>query len=258
MNTIRSIKRMLVKLTDGKPPIRFVERRSMTSQDTPKIRRRLSLKKRIAFSSVIAGLVAVASELIALAGLCLSSGHFSMPALRSVQQSIAEGGNVSDGATEAFHPYLGWVHNPQLSKPEKTSGGSIATNWLGFRDDSESVYRRSPDTYIIGIAGGSVAWGFSWDAQNVIREKLSEHPSLSGRQIQFVRLALPGYKQPQQLMAYNFLLTLGAEFDAIVNIDGYNETVLTLCENARFDTAISYPRSWHARVVSMADPGTSA
>lgn len=206
----------------------------------------------------MAGLVLVTLELMGLAGLCFVRAGFSMQGQRLEQQSIAEGIDVSDGATEAFHPYLGWVHNPQLSKPGKYSGGSISTNWLGFRDDSESVYHRSPDAYIIGIAGGSVAWEFSWEGQSVLREKLSTHPLLKGRQIQFVRLALPGYKQPQQLMAYNFLLTLGAEFDAIINIDGYNETVLTISENAQLNTAISYPRGWHGRVVAMADPSVSA
>ncbi len=225
---------------------------------TPIARRKLSLTKRIVFRTLMAGLVLVAIELIAFAGLCLVRAGFSMQGLRLEQQSIAEGIEVSDGATEAFHPYLGWVHNPQLSKPGTYSGGIISTNWLGFRDDSQSIYHRSPDTYIVGIAGGSVAWEFSWEAQDVLREKLSAHPSLKGRQIQLVRLALPGYKQPQQLMAYNFLLTLGAEFDAIINIDGYNETVLTICDNAKLGTAISYPRAWHSRVVAMIDPSVSA
>lgn len=99
---------------------------------------------------------------------------------------------------------------------------------------------------------------FHGSAGLVPREKLSAHPLLKGRKIQFVRLAMPGYKQPQHLMAYNFLLTLGAEFDALVNIDGYNETVLTICENAKSETAISYPRAWHGRVISMADPSVSA
>ena len=232
----------------------------MTSSNspTPIARRKLSLTKRIVFRTLMAGLVLVALELIGLAGLCLARSSFSMQGLRLEQQSIAEGIDVSDGATETYHPYLGWVHNPQLSKPEKYSGGIISTNWLGFRDDSESIYHRSPDAYIIGIAGGSVAWEFSWEAEDVLREKLSAHPSLKGRRIQFVRLAMPGYKQPQQLMAYNFLLTQGAEFDAMINIDGYNETVLTICDNAKQGTAISYPRAWHGRVVAMADPRISA
>lgn len=232
----------------------------MTCSDspTPVPLRKLSLTKRIVFHILMAGIVLVSLELISLAALCVARADFSMQRLRFEQQLIAEGTKVSDGAAEAYHPYLGWVHNPQLSKPEESFGEIISTNWLGFRDDSESIYQRSPETYIIGISGGSVAWQFSWEAEDLLREKLSAHPSLKGRKIQFVRLALPGYKQPQHLMAYNYLLTMGAEFDAIVNIDGYNETVLTICDNAELGTAISYPRAWHGRVVAMSDPSVSA
>ncbi len=223
-----------------------------------KVRLKLSLKKRLVFGTVLAGIVVLACELISWAGLHLADKLFSMPRLRFKQQQIAEGVGVSDGASESFHPYLGWVHNPELVRPEKYSGGDIPVNWLGFKDDSESVCHRADDTFIVGIAGGSVAWGFSWEAQNVLREKLSAHPALKGRRIQFIRMALPGYKQPQQLMAYNFLLTLGAEFDLIVNMDGYNETVLAIRDNAQSNTAISYPRGWHSRVVSVSDPRSSA
>ena len=45
---------------------------------------------------------------------------------------------------------------------------------------------------------------------------------------------MPGYKQPQQLMAYNYLLSLGAEFDAVINIDGYN-VITTANGDVRFD-----------------------
>jgi hypothetical protein len=223
-----------------------------------KLRQKPSLTKRIVFGTMLAGIVVVACELISWAGLNLTDKLFSMQRLRLKQQQIAEGRSVSDGASESLHPYLGWVHNPQLARPEKYSAGDIPVNWLGFKDDSESVCHRAADTYIVGIAGGSVAWGFSWEAQDVLRQKLSAHPALKGRRIQFVRMALPGYKQPQQLMVYNFLLTLGAEFDAIVNMDGYNETVLTMRENAELDTAISYPRAWHARIISGSDPRVSA
>ena len=49
---------------------------------------------------------------------------------------------------------------------------------------------------------------------------------LSGRKIDIVRLALPGQKQPQQLMTLAWVQSLGAEFDIVVNLDGYNEAVL--------------------------------
>lgn len=221
-------------------------------------RRKLSLKKRIAFLAAVAGLVLVVCELISWGALHMTAAEFSMSKLRMRQSEMATGSTVSDASSEAVHPYLGWIHNPQLSSPEAFAGQQIPVNWLGFKDDSKSLYKRSDDAYIIGIAGGSVAWRFSWEAVAIVTERLSAHPMLKGRRIQFVRMALPGYKQPQQLMAYNYLLAQGAEFDAIVNIDGYNETVLAIAENADAGTFLSYPRAWHARMIAVTDPRTSA
>lgn len=81
----------------------------MTSSNslTPITQRKLSLTKRIVLRTLTAGLVLVVLELIGLAALCLVRAGFSMQGLKLEQQSIAEGIDVPDGATEAFHPYLG-------------------------------------------------------------------------------------------------------------------------------------------------------
>jgi len=212
----------------------------------------------MAFLAAGIGLVFVCCELISCGALHFVDVNFSMREWRSRQSDIAAGATVSDAASEAFHPYLGWVHNPQLSSSAAFAGRMIPVNSLGFKDDSKSLYKRSDDTFIVGIAGGSVAWRFSWEAVDLLTQKLSEYPGLRGRRIQFVRMALPGYKQPQQLMAQNYLLAQGAEFDVIVNIDGYNETVLAIAENAARHISIFYPRAWHSRMVAVVDPSTSA
>ncbi len=232
--------------------------KTMNATQQPSKRRRLSLKKRIAFLAAVFGLLFVACELISCGTLHIADAQFSTSEFRVRQSDLARGATVSDAASETVHPYLGWVHNPQLSSPAAFAGRMIPVNSLGFKDDSQSIYKRSDDTLIVGIAGGSVAWRFSWEAADLLTEKLSNHPTFKGRRIQFVRMALPGYKQPQQLMAYNFLLAQGAEFDVIVNIDGFNETVLAIKENAAQHTSIVYPRAWHARMVAVVDPGTSA
>jgi hypothetical protein len=51
-----------------------------------------------------------------------------------------------------------------------------------------------------------------------------------------------------------YLLSLGFEFDALVNVDGYNEVSLPLCENFRAGVALCYPRAWHARMQDVVDP----
>ena len=78
---------------------------------------------------------------------------------------------------------------------------------------------------------------------------------ISGRskEIIIVNAAIKGSKQPQQLMALNYLLVLGAEFDAVINLDGFNELALGMTDNARTGTALVFPRKWPLRVSSL-DP----
>lgn len=219
---------------------------------------RRSRKRVWIFRLILLLIVYVSVELIATATLRMIHAGGSVSLLHMWQKDVASGENVSDGAFETIHPYLGWVHNPQNPGVESVGRLKTPVNRLGFRDDGESVYRRADDVFIVGIAGGSVAFQFSWAAEELLKQKLAEHPKVRGRRIQFVRLALSGYKQPQQLMAYSYLTALGAEFDLIINIDGFNETVLGIGENATADTALVYPRSWHARAIAIIDPRKSA
>ncbi len=210
------------------------------------------------FRLILLPVVYLISELIATFAVGMVNEGGSVSLLQLWQKDVASGEGVSEGAFETIHPYLGWVHNPQNPGQENVGNRKTPVNHLGFRDDGEGVYRRADDVFIVGIAGGSVAFQFSWAAEELLKQRLAEHPHVRGRRIQFVRLALSGYKQPQQLMAYSYLTALGAEFDLIINIDGYNETVLGIRENAESDTALAYPRSWHARSIVIVDPRKSA
>ncbi|MFN5586493.1 MAG: hypothetical protein ACK5DR_14415 [Planctomyces sp.] len=214
-------------------------------------------RRRLFFVAMLL-LTLVACDVLARGYLMLVLPYGSLETLIERQQSAATGAAVSEGASEVIHPYLGWVHNPQLSRAEEMDGREVQTNSLGFRDDGEAVRRRSADVFLLGICGGSVAWNFSWEAESTLRQLLSALPQLQGRRLQIVRLALPGYKQPQQLMALNYVLSLGGEFDAVLNIDGFNDGALSILENARQKTSIAYPRSWHARSLVMTDPRISA
>ncbi len=228
----------------------------MSSDVVPK--RNRSRTKRWLFRGVLALILYGTIEIIALGTLRVMDENASLPNVYSWQKDVASGQNVSDGAFETIHPYLGWVHNPQNPGTEQVGGRNTPVNRLGFRDDGKSVYHRAEDQFIVGIAGGSVAFQFSWMAEELLKQRLAEHPRVRGRRIQFVRLAMSGYKQPQQLMTYSYLTALGAEFDLLINIDGFNETVLGICENAEADTALVYPRSWNARSIVISDPRKSA
>jgi len=43
---------------------------------------------------------------------------------------------------------------------------------------------------------------------------------------------MPGFKQPQQLQVLTYFLSVGQEFDMVVNIDGFNDVVWALNNNA--------------------------
>lgn len=220
--------------------------------------RKRSGKRVWVFRSILLLIVYIAVELISVGTLSALNRQTTVASLKSWQKDVASGEGVSDGAYETIHPYLGWVHNPQNPGAENVGSLKTPVNRLGFRDDGESVYRRGDDVFIVGIAGGSVAFQFSWAAEQLLKQRLAEHPRVAGRRIQFVRLALSGYKQPQQLMAYSYLTALGAEFDLLINIDGFNETAIAIRENGEARTALVYPRSWHARSIVITDPRKSA
>ena len=230
----------------------------MNQPETLKSNSGSSRGKRWLFRIGLLAIVLISCELIAGMFLRMVLPQGDLNVLKEAQQSVATGALSSDGASEAIHPYLGWVHNPQLSVPDQVGGRDIQTNSLGFRDNAPSVVKKSPDQFIVGITGGSVAWRFSWEAEQLLTSQLQALPAIQGRTIRYVRLAMPGYKQPQQLMALNYVMALGGEFDAVLNLDGFNDGVLSVMENGHQRTAIDYPRSWHARALVMTDPRVSA
>ena len=75
------------------------------------------------------------------------------------------------------------------------------------------------------------------NATGVLEQELSQLPRFSGKSFRFVRLAIDGNKQPQQLMTLNYLLTLGAEFDIVINLDGVNEASLPGMDNVPYGPA---------------------
>jgi len=155
------------------------------------------------------------------------------------------------------HPYLGSVYNPD-AHGEEFDGRTIPINTFGFADEKSSIQKRGPDRVVIGIAGGSVAWQLSIAGEKALRDALQRSPAFRGKKIIIVRIAVSAFKQPQQLFALNYLLSLGAEFDYLINIDGFNEVALAYTHNVSVGSFYVYPYDWHARSVVMMDPRKSA
>jgi|JI10StandDraft_1071094.scaffolds.fasta_scaffold78356_2 hypothetical protein len=155
-----------------------------------------------------------------------------------------------------IHPYLGYVYNPDTKEnKEKILRGEqgLIVNQYGFMDDRDPIQKKSKDSLLIGITGGSVAFYFSIKGNNALIRELKKHPKFVDKNIQIVRFALGGFKQPQQLMALNYLLSIGSEFDILINIDGFNEAALPVSENIPANIFPLYPRNWFQQTGYQSD-----
>ena len=136
-----------------------------------------------------------------------------------------------------IHPYLGYLHNP-ITILQSSKDGSRNRDFPTKSSDYSRIN--------IGIFGGSFAQGMATSGAREFLDKLSDYSPFTGKEIKVYQLAAGGYKQPQQLFLLMFLLTLGAHFDIIINLDGFNEIALPPAENIPKKVFPFYPRNWYA------------
>ena len=67
--------------------------------------------------------------------------------------------------------------------------------------------------------------------------------------------SLGGYKQPQQLLTLAYYISLGAEFDTVINIDGFNEVALPPIHNIPKNIYPFYPVGHYLRTSDLIDTG---
>ena len=155
-------------------------------------------------------------------------------------------------APTVIHPYIGAVQQPSDNIGAPPDKFQITD--YGFFDDGPPIRKRGSDKVIVGILGGSVARQFSVEATDELARELSQSTEFAGKKFEFVRLAGNGYKQPQQLMIMNYVFTLGAEFDILINLDGFNEAALPAMDNVPFKVFAAFPRDWGKMIASTASP----
>ena len=121
-------------------------------------------------------------------------------------------------SADVLHPYFGPIHRPGI-RPE--------TNNIGFGSKQAFPYKRASDReFLIGIFGGSVARAFCDRGTPRLIATLRDHASFAGRDLVPLCFSHEGYKQPQQLLVLAYFLSLGQQFDLVINIDGFNEVAL--------------------------------
>jgi hypothetical protein len=79
------------------------------------------------------------------------------------------------------------------------------------------------NTINIVMLGGSVATQLFCLSRNTLIDTLKLSSNLKNKTIRIVGLGIGAYRQPQQLMAVNYYLAHGGEFDILINVDGFNE-----------------------------------
>lgn len=217
--------------------------------------------RRMLFRCLLVVLVAASLELLSFLSYRLIVGEFF--SYRAVDQARASAHRV-DGEpvieTEApetprrpheflredvLHPYLGFVGNPELY-----DGFAPWGFWGGLGRD---IPKRSLERVLIGVFGGSLAADFSDLGAARLAERLADDPIFGGREIVVLNAAHGGFKQPQQVLALTYLLSLGVELDAAIVLDGFNEVALDASGNARQDVFPAYPRGWALRVENFKD-----
>jgi len=227
----------------------------MVARTTP----RLGRSKRAAFAAAAVALGLLAAELLAFVGyLGVRRTVFPRAAYRTSMERAANAGRATDlereraqglwrtggKAVEVVHPYLGFVQHPDLNPN---------TSPQGFPMHDPLPVSRAPDRLVVGVFGGSFAAGLSLDARDLLVAALEP----LGREVVVVNLAVGGYKQPQQLLALAWALSLGSEFDIVLNIDGFNEVVLPVVNNLAHGVHPYYPRAWDQRVAGFLTPDSA-
>jgi hypothetical protein len=149
-------------------------------------------------------------------------------------------------AEAVFHPYLAFINRPGRA------GTTYGTNNHGWpiakaMIDADPLccdypIRHRPDEVVVGIFGGSVGAGFALTAQSSTSfvRRLEEIPRFAGKRIRILNFAMSGYHQPQQMLTLAYYLSLGQEFDVVINLDGFNE-VVTSSKNWDSGVEPTYP-----------------
>lgn len=161
------------------------------------------------------------------------------------EQEPKEGARGLRLANKVIHPYLGYVF--RRDDPSSGAGNDDlhgrAVNRFGFAG-IDPLTEPDPDVVRVVVAGGSVALQLFNNGDDALTESLLASPAFAGKRIELVALTVGGYKQPQQMIALSWLLALGAKFDVVINLDGFNEVVLPRADNVPVGVHPSFPRSW--------------
>jgi hypothetical protein len=144
-------------------------------------------------------------------------GTFFYTAVRASPAAIVET-TRGELSADVLHPYFGPIHRHGV-RPQ--------TNNVGFGARTAFPYARADARqFLVGIFGGSVAQAFCDRGTTRLIAALRRDADFATREIVPLCFSHEGYKQPQQLIVLAYFLSLGQQYDLVINIDGFNEVAL--------------------------------
>lgn len=222
--------------------------------------------KKIFFYSVIIVVNYVLLELVAYGFYRLKFGDYDQPEIqlsRTLVVRSIEDGPVFTGDSgetghkkvilkEVLHPYIGYVTDGKIRK-ENCESDSLQECYSRIKVATDKPFvKRSDDKLIVGVIGGSVAVATvnHSSPKGLYEHLLAKLPEYKGREIIIHSLTAGGLRQPQQLMMLNYYYSLGAEFDVLISLDGFNDVAIPVSEYRYSKIHPSYPRSWGHRMAA--------
>jgi hypothetical protein len=162
----------------------------------------------------------------------------------SYDQSRARDGAI---ARAVIHPYLGYVYLPSDGSAKSLVTGAkfdppCPINRYGFLGEADLLKNDSADFNVL-VLGGSVAQQFFCMSRDTLAAELGKDPRLRGKRVNVLGLSLGGWRQPQQLLAVVYYLTLGGQFDVLADLAGYNEA-MDSAGNVDEHVHLDYPGDW--------------
>lgn len=156
----------------------------------------------------------------------------------------------SDAGTDS-----GSEAGPAIDRMER-----VAEPWTGYdmvgglmtlnRLVKDTYQGRGADQYHVLVVGGSVSQMFAnppamGGGSDVLARALAADERLGGRPVAVWNFGRGGFKQPQQMNLFLWVLTLGLRPDAVINLDGFNEVALGNTNWEANGTHPGYPSVGH-------------
>ncbi|MCF8057468.1 MAG: hypothetical protein K9K37_12635 [Desulfocapsa sp.] len=190
----------------------------------------LNFKKALGFSVILLIVLVFLETVSYFSFQRLTDKKFSFSTINDDRESrigfikTKLGADVKSQALFVFHPYLGYVGQAGAYPWSKEVPPFNQFGMLSVAGHSYP-YKKADDEYVVAIVGGSVAEIFANQAEVSMDQYLRDRLGFK-KKLVLINLATGGYKQPQQLFHLQYALLSGFEFDAVLNIDGFNELVL--------------------------------